>query len=173
MNENIIHNENGDLTILKEWVGPYINPNYPNVRVRMALVRCYCGKEFVTWKASLVSKNTKSCGCYRAKKRKEALTTHGHCVGYDTPTYITWCAFKRRHLNPNSNSYSTTKNREIKVCDEWLKFEGFLKDMGVKPLGHRLNRIDKDGDFELNNCEWVPIKNDKTNEEKEECNKLK
>jgi hypothetical protein len=173
MNNNIIHNDNGDLTILKEWSKPHINPNYPNAMVRMALVRCYCGKEFVTWKASLVSKNTKSCGCYRAKKRKEALTTHGHCTGYETPTYKTWKGIKRRCLNPSVHSYSTTENPGIKVYDAWLTFGGFLKDMGEKPLGHRLNRINKDGDFEPNNCEWVRIKNDKTNEEKEECHKVK
>ena len=159
MNKTIIHNGNGDLTILREWLGSCPTTGRPNYRAKKSLVRCYCGKEFSTWKAHLLNRHVKSCGCYRSTQAKEAHTRHNHSRRHNyTPTYECWASFKKRCYNPSNKNYKTNGGRGIKVCPEWLTFEGFLKDMGVKPPGHRLNRIDKDGDFEPDNCEWVPLK---------------
>jgi hypothetical protein len=75
-----------------------------------------------------------------------------------SPTYFSWASMKARCLNFNDAAYGTHGGRGIKVCDEWLLFEGFLRDMGEKPPNHILERIDKDGNFEKSNCRYVPSK---------------
>lgn len=57
--------------------------------------------------------------------------------------------------NPKSKFYI---GKGIKICEEWLEFENFFKDVGDRRAGHRFVRINKDGDYEPDNCEWVPIK---------------
>ena len=57
--------------------------------------------------------------------------------------------------NPKSSSFHRYGERGIKVCDEWLSVTGFYNDMGEKPAGSKLRRIDTDGDFEPGNCIWL------------------
>ncbi len=71
-----------------------------------------------------------------------------------TPTYRTWADMKRRCLSNKSTHFKHYGGRGIKVCDKWLEFKGFYEDMGDRPEGCSLDRIDVNGHYELSNCRW-------------------
>ena len=77
---------------------------------------------------------------------------HGY---FGTPTYRSWIGCKERCYNSNERSYPHYGGRGIKVCDRWLNsFENFLEDMGERPNGTTLDRIDTNADYTPNNCKW-------------------
>jgi hypothetical protein len=71
-----------------------------------------------------------------------------------TRTYITWCNMKQRCLNANRPDYKYYGGRGIKVCDRWLKFKNFYEDMGERPIGMSLDRIENSDGYTKENCKW-------------------
>jgi len=69
--------------------------------------------------------------------------------------YRIWACMKNRCSNPNNSRYHCYGGRGIQVCERWLSFDNFYEDMGEPPIGHTLNRIDNEGDYCKDNCNWA------------------
>lgn len=89
---------------------------------------------------------------------KSGKYKHGHSGYTKSSTYRSWIMMKARCLYPNYKSYADYGGRGIKICEGWLDFSSFLADMGERPLGTKLDRIDVNGEYCKKNCRWATEK---------------
>lgn len=80
---------------------------------------------------------------------------------YGTPTYKSWSEMKQRCKNLNHSK--TNCYEGVTYCKEWEKFDNFLRDMGVRPEGMTLDRVDPRGNYEPSNCRWADIETQENN----------
>ena len=91
----------------------------------------------------------------KTKKGNKGSFKHGMTK---TPEYRSWTRMRTRCHNNNSDRYPAYGGKGIKICSDWDDFEKFYSDMGPRPIGKSLDRIDNKLGYSKNNCRWATAK---------------
>lgn len=156
----------GRLVVAGE-AGPATHPSGQSHR-RMKC-RCDCGVEVAVLLPSLRNGNTKSCGCFSFERRGQTHLTHGQAKkGKQSPNYRMWARVKSRAVTGSTPDSYHWLGRGITMYEPWTNsFEAFddwvTENLGEKPKGHSLDRINNDGNYEPGNLRWATAKEQSNN----------
>lgn len=126
---------------------------------KRVIAQCECGTIRIVDYYALKNGLSKSCGCGRKSNLKHSLS--------NSPEYRSWNGMKIRCTNPSHKGYKNYGGRGITVCPEWLNsFQNFYNDMGKRPNGKTLDRINNNKGYEPSNCRWSTSKEQSKNRRK-------
>lgn len=122
--------------------------------------RCDCGTEKHVLGMCLTRGETQSCGCLHRESTARINASHGMA---SAPIYRLWRSMMDRCYLPTNHAYARYGGRGIHVCPQWHEFTKFYEDMGDRPDGKSLERIDNNSDYEPNNVVWADAKTQANN----------
>lgn len=127
--------------------------------------RCDCGTVIEVSGKNLRTEITQSCRCLQRDRLSVAIRKHGHSLrGQKTRTYATWRGMLERCRNPKNKKFPQYGGRGISACKAWRdSFASFLNDMGERPIGRTLDRIDNRFGYFMSNCRWATPKEQAAN----------
>jgi hypothetical protein len=149
-------NKFGKLTIVKDLGMVQMN----NRTRHCAIVKCACGFEKLARVSSLTTGAMKSCGCTAHEKLYKFVYKHGM---HETKIFKLWSGMFSRCYNTKHLAYKYYGKRGILICKRWHKFVNFYADMGDRPNGKTLDRINNDKGYSPSNCKWSTYKEQANN----------